>query len=196
MKSFAYRKSVQVLNYFAEREGGTIETIKALKLLWLADRLHLRTYARTICGDNYYAMEKGVVASLAKDLAQNTDFLEPAQKIYSNAYLETHDNRNYASVQATDNALFSETDLDILSKIYTEFGDLDSEQLSELSHKYPEWKKFESLLNDKQATRAEMNYLDFFENPLENDTIFNQSDDYLAMIKEIYIEEQQIAQLV
>jgi uncharacterized phage-associated protein len=63
-----YLKSVQVLNWIARKEGGKVDKLKAIKIYWLADRLHLRKYGSTLTNDTYYAMEYGPVASLAKDI--------------------------------------------------------------------------------------------------------------------------------
>ncbi|MBQ9180774.1 SocA family protein [Candidatus Saccharibacteria bacterium] len=47
-----------------------MDRVKLIKLLWAADRLHLRKYGRTISESDYYAMAHGPVCSLALDIAQ------------------------------------------------------------------------------------------------------------------------------
>jgi hypothetical protein len=42
-----------MLNFFAIREGGRLNRMKAVKLVWLADRLQLRKYYRSITHDVY-----------------------------------------------------------------------------------------------------------------------------------------------
>lgn len=59
---FAYRKAAQALNYFAIQNGGEIEKLQALKLIYFADRYHLRKYGRPITNDQYWAMNFGPVA--------------------------------------------------------------------------------------------------------------------------------------
>ena len=47
------RKIIQALAYIAYHQPGhKVNSMKAYKLLWLADRYHLRQYGRTITGDN------------------------------------------------------------------------------------------------------------------------------------------------
>ena len=66
--SFSHRKATQALNFFAQRAGGSINKMKALKLVYFADRYHLRKYGRPVVGDEYLAMNYGPVASGTKDL--------------------------------------------------------------------------------------------------------------------------------
>ena len=40
MNEFNHRKAVQALNFFSLKNGGKIEKMKAIKLLWLSDRVH------------------------------------------------------------------------------------------------------------------------------------------------------------
>ena len=46
--------------------------MKAYKLLWLADRYHLRQTGTTVTGDAYYAMPFGIVPNDAKCLLDKT----------------------------------------------------------------------------------------------------------------------------
>jgi uncharacterized phage-associated protein len=51
MLGFNYKKAIQTLAYFAQKEGGVINKMKVFKLIWLSDRLHLRKYGRPILND-------------------------------------------------------------------------------------------------------------------------------------------------
>lgn len=65
------RKIVQALNYIAcSQLGHTVNCMKAYKLLWLADRYHLRHYGRTISGDVYYALPHGPVPMDAMNVVE------------------------------------------------------------------------------------------------------------------------------
>jgi len=71
--NFDCRKTTQALNYFAIKAGGTINRMKAIKLVYLADRYHLRKYCRLITNDIYFAMDNGPVASGVKDIAEQSN---------------------------------------------------------------------------------------------------------------------------
>lgn len=49
----SHEKATQALNYLARENGGEINRMKALKLVYLADRYHLRTFGRPVVGDDY-----------------------------------------------------------------------------------------------------------------------------------------------
>ena len=78
--NFDYQKATQSLTFFAEKEGGRIHKMKALKLVYLADRYHLRKYGRPITNDEYFAMPYGPVASGVKDIIEMSDFLGAEEK--------------------------------------------------------------------------------------------------------------------
>ena len=65
-----YKKATQALNFLAKKKGGKINRMKALKLIYFADRLHLRTYGRPIIGDDYWAMQFGPVPSCTNNIAK------------------------------------------------------------------------------------------------------------------------------
>ena len=66
------KKIIQALTYLAGKEDDKVmDNMKAYKLLWLADRYHLRQTGMTITGDAYYAMPFGIVPSDAKCVLEN-----------------------------------------------------------------------------------------------------------------------------
>ncbi len=195
MRGFNYKKAVQALAFFAEKEGGTINKIKALKLIWLSDRLHLRQSARPILNDVYFAMKKGAVPSGVKDLAENSDFLADIEKELRQKYLQNESPHSIKAIASPALSVFSDSDLKAMNTVYENFGALNESELSDLSHQYPEWKKFESDLNSGLATRKEMSYSDFFEDFDGQASIFNQNEKRLSASKEIFEENQIIGNL-
>src|SRR5207237_3271008 len=85
--SFSHRKATQALNFFAHRAGGSINKMKALKLVYFTDRYHLRRYGRPVVGDEYVAMNYGPVASGTKDVAEMSDFLGEEEKTYARRFI-------------------------------------------------------------------------------------------------------------
>ena len=53
---FSFEKATQALNFFAIKNEGHIDKLPALKLIFLADRYHLRKHARPITNAEYVAM--------------------------------------------------------------------------------------------------------------------------------------------
>jgi len=162
---FSHKKSTQILNFFAIKEGGKINKMKALKLTFLADRYHLRKYGRPITNDDYFAMKLGPVASGVKDIAEKSDFLDDNVKEYSSQFLELKNRYNLISKKSFEEDVFSNSEIDALSFVWNKFGSMGEFELSPLTHQYPEWKKYEALLESSSSSRVRMNFEDFLEDP-------------------------------
>jgi len=189
---FNYKKATQAVNYFANKQNNkVINKMKALKLIWLADRYHIRRYGRPITGDEYMAMKLGPVASSLKDIIEQHDpYLDDAELSYSAAYIILNGANHIKSKDDVDLDVFSETDIEALDFVYKSYGHLDQFELSELSHKYPEWARFEQEFNSKNTTRKRMNYLDFFGPAVTSmqEDKFNEDKEVLESSKEIFQE--------
>lgn len=162
--TFAHRKATQALNFFARKESGRINKLKALKLVFFADRYHLRSYGRPITNDRYLAMNYGPVASSCKDLAEMSEFLGGEERIYAVQFLAPS-GHDFASKAEVDTREFSETDLEALEFAWREYGNRDGFKLADETHQYPEWKQHEARLASPYESRVSMRYADFLENP-------------------------------
>ncbi len=197
MVGFNYRKAIQALVFFGNKEKGIIHKMKAFKLIWLSDRLHLRRFGRPILNDVYFALPKGPIPSNTKDLADNSNFLADSEKELREISIESRGRFEIKAKTRVDTQVFSQSDLAIMDEIYTHFGGLSENQLSELSHFYPEWLKFEHALQAGHSSRFEMNYQDFFEDAKENNHhIFTENSALLELNKEFFLENQIIENLV
>ena len=193
LREFDYKKAVQAINYLAEKEGGKIDKMKLIKLIYLAERYHLRKYGRPITNDTYLAMEYGAVGSSIKDIVGFTDFLPKLELEYTSKYLAEKAQNGIMSIKEADTDVFSDSDIEALDFSYRNFGDIPPFELVKLVHKYPEWKKFKVALNSKQVSREHMNYLDFFSDPdsVEDDKFRLPKED-LDSSKEIFEESYRI----
>lgn len=192
---FDYEKATQALNYLAKLDGGKINKMKALKLVWLTERLHLRKFGRLILNDEYLAMEYGPVASSTKDIAQlNEGFLSKNEYEYASQYIMTDDVRlSITSIKEPDTDVFSDSEIEVFSIIYKTFGNISKYKLAEFSHLYPEWEKHKLLLETGNISRKDMDYDDFFEDPkaITND-FFADDSERIQNSKEIFHDIQTI----
>lgn len=172
---FNHRKATQGLNFFAIQSSGIINKMKAIKLAYFADRYHLRKYGRPIFNDTYFAMQHGTVPSGLKDIAEMTDYVSEDEKTYASNYLKVIDKHTFRSLEPVDEVVFSESDIDALKFAWAKLGVYDQYQLSDLSHKYPEWSRFEEDL--KNSPRIREDYNDFFKDPPEGYEKFHALDD-------------------
>jgi uncharacterized phage-associated protein len=180
---FDQRKSTQVLNYFAIKAGGQINKMKALKLVFFADRYHLRKYGRLITNDNYVAMQQGPVPSATKDIAEANDYLDDATKSYSQEFVRPSGNWKLKSVNEVDESILSESDLEALQFAWDTFGHLTQFQLRDVTHSYPEWARLKDIL--VVGSCVEMNLFDFLKDPPPGfDKCFEVNKEDKSLIKE------------
>lgn len=188
---FDYKKAVQAVNYFALQNGGRINKMKVIKLIYFADRYHIRKYGRPIINDQYLAMPYGPVGSGVKDVAEMSQFLGEQEKGYSSTYIRPTRNA-VESVDECDDTVFSESDLEALDFAWDKFGGYDQFELADIAHEYPEWKKHEQAL--KEYTRLTMSYKDFFDDPPEgkeqcHELEAEEKEDKIAHLKELRMLE-------
>lgn len=184
---FDYRKAVQAVNYFARKYPETrINKMKVLKLLWAADRYHLRSYGRTVLEDNYVGMKYGPVASTTRDILEKNSYLSE-EVSYMSRYLKEEGN-DVSSIAEVDEKEFSKTDKEALDFAFVKFGGLDQFGLAELTHDYPEWERFGSELISGEVKVVALDYIDFFKDPTKRKDDFEVDPTLLEQSKEIYIE--------
>lgn len=161
--NFNYKKGTQALNYFAIQSGGKINKMKALKLVYFADRYHLRKYGRLVTNDSYLAMEHGPVPSTTKDIAESNDYLDKVQREYSLGFIEPVNNLMFSSINDLDKMVLSKSDLEALKFAWDNFGKYDQFELRDLTHLYPEWLKHKDEL--KTVSCIQMDLMGFFDDP-------------------------------
>ncbi|MBM3142749.1 MAG: DUF4065 domain-containing protein [Chloroflexi bacterium] len=161
--NFDHKKATQALNLFAIKEGGIINKMKALKLVYLADRYHLRKYGRLITNDVYFALDNGPVASGVRDIVEASEFISDMERNYAACYLMEEDKYEVKSKAPFDHNVFSDSDIEAINFAWEKFGDLDQWELRDLTHKYPEWFKHERML--RLNSRIQMDINDFFDDP-------------------------------
>lgn len=195
-----YKKVTQALNWLAKKEGGQINKMKAIKLVWMADRLHLREFGRPITNDEYIAMKFGPVGSVTRNITDEAvSYLTDEQLGYSQKYLRKVTPNDFESINDFESSVFSESEIETLEKVYKNFGAFNQFELFKLTHEFPEWKKFEQKLEAKLINQAPMLYTDFFENPSGDSellngkfsaarAVFGQSAEKISLAKRAYTE--------
>ena len=159
---FAYKKAAQALNFFAIQNGGEIEKLHALKLVFFADRYHLRKYGRPITNDQYWAMPLGPVPSAVKDLF-DLDSASSPERHYAERYFKPGARaHSICSCVAVDFHVLSQSDKEALEFSWNTFGRRSG--IVKKTHEYPEWKRHEAALKGGN-TRVPMDYLDFLDDP-------------------------------
>lgn len=166
MGRYDYKKAVQSINYLISKLGKPIKYMKILKLIYFADRYHLRKYGRTVSGAVYYGMKYGPVASEVKDVLNITAQEDDVENAYKNKFIKYMKKYLIGSLKEPDFDEFSESDIEALDFSLKYFSKFDQYELANITHLYPEWENKKNFLSE-QNRRFNIDIMDFFENPDE-----------------------------
>ncbi len=189
-------KLVQALGYLLSLDDNKkMHRVKLIKLLWVADRFHIRKYGRTVSESEYCAMFHGPVCSLALDIAQLSHGgfgLSDDDIGYISEYF-TSDERFTAMSKNPGEDYLSETDKEMMRKAYQVFNSAEDFNLADqISHKYPEWLQYKSYFDGGERSSQPIDEAKFFENPVGDD-YFEEDRDVLDAAREVFIEQREIA---
>jgi uncharacterized phage-associated protein len=138
--NFNETKTVEAIAFIAQRWPGITPFFLA-KVLFFADRDHLRLYGRPVTGDIYIAMADGPVPSHVYDMVKaNLDFFGAPDVIV--AAISVDRNAQYPRVYARrdpDLDVLSETDIAALDASITFCRGKSFNELSSITHQEPAW---------------------------------------------------------
>ena len=173
--------------YLSKKLDSPIDKLAAVKLLFFADRYHLRKYGRLISDDTYYALPHGPVASNSLDILNQV--MNDSDTGAAKQYIKKSDSKAFTAVE-TDYELeyLSDSDIEALNFVAEQFGDKEAWELRNLTHEYPEWKRFEHTLDSQLSRREKIIMSDFFENAnIENDPFLVIPERVVELSKEAYV---------
>lgn len=133
---FRTQKTREAISVLLESLGGTSTYGFITKLLVIADRESIKDAGRSITGDQVCALPQGPILSKVLDRL-NGSHTEFDDFISHGTGFEISLKKNVPASELT----FS--DLRILKEVATAYGRLSWEELKELTHAFPEWKKFD-----------------------------------------------------
>ena len=193
-------KIVMMINWFARQtHGKSVDKLELLKLVYMADRFHLRRYGRLISGDNYYAMQLGPVPSITKMICDDRDSLTAEQRRVADEYLSV-DGNNVHSKKASRENHFSESELNALqgARLKAMLVKDTGESLPDFTHHFPEWKDKQRYLTTPNATRP-IDPVDFFKELPTEDKKYEYcpaSSRLLKSNREKFIERRALENLI
>lgn len=138
-------RTAQAAAYLLFRAGGKLPVIKLVKLLYLAERLSLKKYGEPITGDRLVSMPHGPVLSMTYDLINGALLSEEGgwESWISDRASHVVALRDPSKIRTpeTDLRRLSESDLEVLEEVWTEFGHWDRWDLVTHMHSgaCPEW---------------------------------------------------------
>ena len=173
---FNLEKLVNALALFAASGISDLTKLKAAKLLYLADRLHLYKYGRPITGDRYVAMDLGPVPEdafqLISRLIQPVEVEDEALKVALDR-LEVHrgllHRYKYPILKARtqpDLSVFSDSEVEVLNQVFAEYGRRTARELVDLTHEHLAYKRADKTR--AKGSSESLPYEFFFEDAPED----------------------------
>jgi uncharacterized phage-associated protein len=154
----------------------------------------------------YFGMERGPVHSEILNLIDQSSILSSKEKesLKRRFKKEKHDlylNKRGFGIDKRE--CFSESEIEVIEKMWETFGKFNQWDLQEITHLYPEWKS-ESYLLSYGHRRFDMHMIKAFDNPAENSLEilkkeygferdpFEQDSDVLEYTKEQYEYDEKV----
>ena len=193
---FSIRKVLQALYYIQQRapagNSSRSSYMFLLKILFFADRYHLRRFGFIASNDKYCAMKLGPVASSTYDLLRGKlpRDANSAETLLLNDIVPVDEYSVEIKPQGTDE--LSQSFIEALDFSVSNFGQFDQFTLSDMTHDFPEWVRFKEKLAAGEKKEFPMIMSDFFNNPTKDDNLkkygkddpYTEDADFLAAMKE------------
>ena len=156
-------KLVSSLAFFAQNTRG-LDKLKAVKLLYYADKYHLTRYGRPIIGDIYFRLDYGPVPSKSLNIINDAidpyklrNVEQPILDLFSK-FIHVNRGKKHATLESKrgpDLEVLSNSEQEALNETVKRYGRCSGPQLIDLTHREAPWKKTKK--------NAEIDYWLFFE---------------------------------
>lgn len=150
MWKFPYKAEIAInaVLFFCNKAKETnlsLSFMQIAKLIFYADKFHLKKYGRPITGDTYIKMEHGPNPSAIYDYLKEVRARKDQRNSFFQVILEKSGHSNnpipfVSPLRKADRKVFSESDLEILDMVFSRYGTKSAKELRDLSHKEKAWK--------------------------------------------------------
>lgn len=140
-----------VVLYILQHFKDGIDYIKLFKIMYFAQREYLATYGLTIAEDTFKARQLGPVPSLTYKVVKMVENGEDSEdlKHFTSSIYVNDDKKIYAN-ESPDMDYIAEMEKEELDKIIIKYKDVDSKELSKLSHDSAYTEVCERMKDDPQ----------------------------------------------
>ncbi len=145
---FNPEKALEVIVYLATKlPHPTI--LHIFKILYYADKEHLKNYCSFICGDKYVAMENGAVPSNVYDIVKDVNG-KHSRKYFDIPSKEAFQVEGYKIIPLREPNLdfLSKSNIEVLDKSIKENGRKGFKVLSNMTHQEKAWINADPFTND------------------------------------------------
>lgn len=137
---FNEAKTTQAAALLLKKNGGKMNYMKLIKLLYLADREALSLWERPLTGDAYFSMNNGPVLSKVLDKINSGKM--PHMKSYWHKHISNPESYNVSLKDEPELDELSKREKGLLTNIYEKYRKYNQWKMVEICHKIlPEWKE-------------------------------------------------------
>lgn len=141
--TFDARRAAEAASRFTELAGGTIELVRLVKLLYLAERRSIENFRHPMFGDRYMSMEHGPVVSHAYNLLKDDPVAKSAESAGDVRLWERHFDRVGYMVRLQEKlapAALSRADLKLIEQLHADWLPIGTWDMVEKLHRdLAEW---------------------------------------------------------
>jgi uncharacterized phage-associated protein len=141
---FDSRRAAEAASRFTELAGGTIDIVRLMKMLYLAERRSLELYRHPMFGDRYVSMKHGPVVSHSYNLLKADPADKTGERNEDVNLWATHFVRDGYMVRLQQRlapAALSRADIEVINCVHEEWRVTDTWAMVEKLHKsLAEWK--------------------------------------------------------
>lgn len=137
-------KATQTAAFFLQKEGGEMNILKLMKLLYLSERESFARFGCSISGDKFYSLPHGPVLSRTKELMDGEQ--ESCQNGWSSWIIDKAKHiiglkKNKLNISIDKFNELSSSDLEVIQHIWDKYGHMNQWQICDYTHDYcSEWK--------------------------------------------------------
>lgn len=132
IQGFQPLKAAEVVSIFVALSGATIEKLKLVKLIYLAEREHLRNYEEPITWDEFFSLPHGPVASGSLNCIDGIIYSDLMSHYFvSQGRRNIHAKRNFS---ADDCVALNECEIETVRAVWNAHGKKTASQLRNYTH--------------------------------------------------------------
>lgn len=141
---FSARKATEVASLFIQKEGGRLNVMKLVKLVYLLDRLSIERRGIPVVGGIYYSMRNGPVTSELLDII-NAGALADEDDTSWEKHISDRDSHEIGLIEEIPIEYLSDAECQLLDELYQEHGQKNQWELRDWCHRNcPEWTPLEN----------------------------------------------------
>jgi uncharacterized phage-associated protein len=136
---FDITKATEVACQFLKREGGSINIMKLVKLVYLLDRLSVAKRGIPVVGGAYFSLPNGPITSELLDLV-NSGCLWGVKECHWDEFISDRADHEVKMVKEASRDHISDSEMDLIDAVYREHGKKDQWDLVKWCHEHcGEW---------------------------------------------------------